>query len=165
VDVIAVQCLYLRVMSLHSHFVSERFLRRTVIEENIHDFRYDHDINQIRVSVYEVWIKGRSIAQAVSRWLPTVTARVRARVCSSGICGGQSDAGASTSVSPADLHSTKFSFLTISRGGYNRPVWTPPPTMRIKKKVWMNDYGVDLDRFTNTSITMNCAYCVREGSK
>jgi hypothetical protein len=37
---------------------------------------------------------GRSIAQAVSRWLPTAAARVRARVWSCGICGGQSDAGA-----------------------------------------------------------------------
>jgi hypothetical protein len=32
----------------------------------------------------------RAIAQAVSRWLPTTAARVRARVCSCGICGGQS---------------------------------------------------------------------------
>jgi hypothetical protein len=34
----------------------------------------------------------RAIAQAVSRWLPTAVARVRARVWSSGICGGQSGA-------------------------------------------------------------------------
>jgi hypothetical protein len=39
-------------------------------------------------------LKGRAIAQAVSRWLPTAAARVRARVCSSEICGGQSGAGA-----------------------------------------------------------------------
>jgi hypothetical protein len=32
---------------------------------------------------------GRAIAQAVSRWRPTAAARVRARVWSSGICGGQ----------------------------------------------------------------------------
>jgi hypothetical protein len=38
--------------------------------------------------------KGRAIAQAVSRWLPTAAASVRARVWSSGICGGQSGAGA-----------------------------------------------------------------------
>jgi hypothetical protein len=38
--------------------------------------------------------KGRAIAQAVSRWLPTAAARVRARVWSSGIYGGQSGAGA-----------------------------------------------------------------------
>jgi hypothetical protein len=37
---------------------------------------------------------GRAIAQAVSRWLPTAAARVRAWVWSCGICGGQSGAGA-----------------------------------------------------------------------
>jgi hypothetical protein len=37
---------------------------------------------------------GRAIAQAVSHWLPTAAARVRSRVWSSGICGGQSGAGA-----------------------------------------------------------------------
>jgi hypothetical protein len=34
------------------------------------------------------------MAQAVSHWLPTVVARVRTRVWSCGICGGQSGAGA-----------------------------------------------------------------------
>jgi hypothetical protein len=38
--------------------------------------------------------KGRAVAQAVSSWLPTAAARVRARVWSCGICGGQSGAGA-----------------------------------------------------------------------
>jgi hypothetical protein len=33
-------------------------------------------------------------AQAVSRWLPTAATQVQARVCSCGICGGQSGAGA-----------------------------------------------------------------------
>jgi hypothetical protein len=37
---------------------------------------------------------GRAIAQAVRRWLPTAAARVRTRVRSCGICGGQSGAGA-----------------------------------------------------------------------
>jgi hypothetical protein len=37
---------------------------------------------------------GRAIAQAISRWLPTAAARVRARVWSCEICGGQSGAGA-----------------------------------------------------------------------
>jgi hypothetical protein len=37
---------------------------------------------------------GRTIAQAVSRWLLTAAARVWFRVWSSGICGGQSGAGA-----------------------------------------------------------------------
>jgi hypothetical protein len=33
---------------------------------------------------------GRAIAEAVSRWLPTAAVRVRSRIWSSGICGGQS---------------------------------------------------------------------------
>jgi hypothetical protein len=37
---------------------------------------------------------GHAIAQAVSRWLPTAAARVRVRVWSCEICGGQSGAGA-----------------------------------------------------------------------
>jgi hypothetical protein len=37
---------------------------------------------------------GSAIAQAVSRWLPTAAARIQTRVWSSGICGGQSGAGA-----------------------------------------------------------------------
>jgi hypothetical protein len=37
---------------------------------------------------------GRAIAQAVSRWFPTAVARVRARVRSCGICGGQNGTGA-----------------------------------------------------------------------
>jgi hypothetical protein len=36
----------------------------------------------------------RAIVQAVSRWHPTAAARVRSRVWSSGICGGQSGVGA-----------------------------------------------------------------------
>jgi hypothetical protein len=38
--------------------------------------------------------QGRAVAQAVSRRLPTATARVRAQVRSCGICGGQSGTGA-----------------------------------------------------------------------
>jgi hypothetical protein len=39
-------------------------------------------------------IRGRVIAQAVSRRLPTAAARVRSHVKSCGICGGQSGTGA-----------------------------------------------------------------------
>jgi hypothetical protein len=38
-------------------------------------------------------LEGRAIAQAVSRWIPTAAARVRSRVWSSLISGGQSGAG------------------------------------------------------------------------
>jgi hypothetical protein len=44
--------------------------------------------------LYLLSAKGRAIAQAVSRWLPTAAARVRAQIWSCGICGGQSGAGA-----------------------------------------------------------------------
>jgi hypothetical protein len=47
-----------------------------------------------KVSHFNCCRSGVSIAQAVSRWLPTAAARVRARVWSSGICGGQNGAGA-----------------------------------------------------------------------
>jgi hypothetical protein len=60
--------------------------------------------NSVRVNL------GRAIAQAVSRWLPTAVARVRARVWSSGICGGQSGAGAG--------------FLRVLR--FPLPIFIPP---------------------------------------
>jgi hypothetical protein len=44
-------------------------------------------------SLGHLWLDP-AIAQAVNRCLPTAAARVRARVSSSGICGGQSGAGA-----------------------------------------------------------------------
>jgi hypothetical protein len=71
---------------------------------------------------------GRAVAEAVSRWLPTAAARVRARVWSCGICGGQSGAGAGF------LRVLRFplpTFIpliapqspwTIIWGWYNRPV-------------------------------------------
>jgi hypothetical protein len=65
---------------------------------------------------------GRAVAQAVSRWLPTAAARVRAR---SGHVGFVVDKGhwgrfsLSTSVSLANHRSTKI-FNITSRGSYNR---------------------------------------------
>jgi hypothetical protein len=54
--------------------------------------------------------QGRAIAQAVSRWLPTAAARVRARVWSCGICGRQCGAGAG--------------FLRVLR--FPLPIFIPP---------------------------------------
>jgi hypothetical protein len=63
----------------------------------------------------------RATTQAVSRWLPTAAARVRAPVRSCGICGGQSvTAGRfspSTSVSSTNSHSTDCSTLIIYHPG------------------------------------------------
>jgi hypothetical protein len=55
-------------------------------------------------------LPGRAIAQAVSRWLQTAAARVQTRVWSSGICGGQSGAGAG--------------FLLVLR--FPLPIFIPP---------------------------------------
>jgi hypothetical protein len=57
---------------------------------------------------------GRAIAQAVSRWLPTAAARVRSHV---GFVVDKLALGQfppSASVSPANLHSTNFSTITIT---------------------------------------------------
>jgi hypothetical protein len=64
----------------------------------------------IPVSERAKTVHGRSIAQAVSRWLPTAAARLRAWVWSSGICGGQSGAGAG--------------FLRVLR--FPLPIFIPP---------------------------------------
>jgi hypothetical protein len=70
---------------------------------------------------------GRAVGQAVSRQLPTAAVRVRARVRSCGICGGQSGNGAGF------LRVLRFPLLiriplsapqtsSIILGWYNRPV-------------------------------------------
>jgi hypothetical protein len=53
---------------------------------------------------------GRAIAQAVSHWLPTAAVRVRARVWSCELCGGQSGTGAG--------------FLRVLR--FPTPIFIPP---------------------------------------
>jgi hypothetical protein len=72
-------------------------------------------------------VLGRAVAQAVSRRLPTVEARVWARVRSRRICGGQSGIGAGflrvlrfplLSIPPISPHSSSS---IIIRGWYSRP--------------------------------------------
>jgi hypothetical protein len=64
---------------------------------------------------------GRAIAQAVSRWLPTAAARVRSQVWSSGICDGQSGAGAG--------------FLRVLR--FPLPIFIPPiPPQSPSPIIW-----------------------------
>jgi hypothetical protein len=62
---------------------------------------------------------GRAIAEAVSRRLPTAAARVWQVGWWTKLRRGR--VSPSTSVSPASLHSTKFSIITLTRGRYNRP--------------------------------------------
>jgi hypothetical protein len=90
--------------------------------------------------------EGRIIAQAVNRRLPTAAARVRARVRSCGICGGQSGIGAGflrvllfslpIRIPPIAPQSPS----PITWGWYNRPnsgrstKWTQSQPMRKIKK-------------------------------
>jgi hypothetical protein len=59
---------------------------------------------------FQPHVRGRTIAQAVSRWLPTAAGWVQTQVWSSGICGGQSGAGAG--------------FLRVLR--FPLPIFIPP---------------------------------------
>jgi hypothetical protein len=68
---------------------------------------------------------GRVIAKAVSRWLPTAAVPVRARSGYVDLWWTKWHWGSfssSTSVSPANHHSSKLSVLIITRGRYSRPI-------------------------------------------
>jgi hypothetical protein len=90
-------------------------------------------------------IVGRVIAQAVSRQLPTVAARVRGQVRSRGICGRQTVTGAGFLLRllfplPIVIPLTAPRSSSIIRGWYNRPVsgrstkWTQShPTPKKKE--------------------------------
>jgi hypothetical protein len=68
---------------------------------------------------------GRSIAQAANRRLPTSAARVRARVRSCGICGGQSGTGAG--------------FLRVLR--FPSPISIPPITPQLSSTIIWGCYN------------------------
>jgi hypothetical protein len=86
--------------------------------------------------------EGRAIAQAVSRWLPTAAARVRARVWQVGFVVDKMALGQIFSEYfgfPTNLHSTKFSIITITRGRYDRLLsgrraeWTMQKSMAVMR--------------------------------
>jgi hypothetical protein len=83
------------------------FLELLVIASHVGATFSSERMNTLRLSPFAL---GRAIAQAVSRWLPTAAARVRARVLSNGICGGQSGTGAG--------------FLQVLR--FPLPIFIPP---------------------------------------
>jgi hypothetical protein len=96
--------------------------------------------------VVQVPNKGRAIAQAVSRWLPTAATRVRSRVWWSGICGGRGGAGICflrvlrfplpILIPPNSPSSQSPGSGTIDQKWPTCRVdlvWTSPPTVRIIK--------------------------------
>jgi hypothetical protein len=62
----------------------------------------------------------RTIAQAVSRWLPTAAARVPSQIRSCGICGGQSGTGAGS--------------LLVLR--FPLPILIPPTASHSSSTIW-----------------------------
>jgi hypothetical protein len=80
--------------------------------------------------------KGRAIAQAVSRRLPTAAARFRAQIRSCGICGRRSGTGAGflqELLFPLPISILPHvPYSSIIRGWYNRPISGRPPH-KIKK--------------------------------
>jgi hypothetical protein len=91
--------------------------------------------------------RGRAVAQAVSRWLPTAAARVRSRSEHVGFVVEKAALGQVFSGYfgfPCQSSFTNFSLIIISRGWHNKPIgglsgeWTqldPPPSIPIKKKL------------------------------
>jgi hypothetical protein len=71
-------------------------------------------------SIFNLEGKSRGIPQAVSRRFPTAAARVRARVRSCGICGGQSGTGAG--------------FLRVLQ--FPLPVHIPPIDLQTSSIIW-----------------------------
>jgi hypothetical protein len=97
-------------------------------------------------SFFLIYVRlGHAVAQAISRWLPTAAGRVRVRAGMWGLWCTKRHWGRfspSTSVSPANHHSSNFSIILITRGWHNRTLvaavpsganLTPPPTIPIKK--------------------------------
>jgi hypothetical protein len=114
----------------------------------------------------------RAIAEAVSRWLPTSAARVRARVWSCGICGGQCGAGAdvlrvlwfplTVFIPPSPLQSPS----SIIWGLYNRPEvaavpsgLSPTPQKKLTHKPAVQETKDKINEYFRISKCLNsCEY-------
>jgi hypothetical protein len=83
----------------------------------------NYELERIRkeVDVTYIEMEGRAIAEAISHWFPITAARVRVQIRSFGICDRRSGTGAgfllSTSISPANSHSTNCSKIIIYHPG------------------------------------------------
>jgi hypothetical protein len=96
------------------------FLFKTTIRRSDSVYKLCPKIYECALQYVEL---GRAIVQAVSRWLPTVAARIRARVRSCGIYCVQSGTGAGfLLVFSLGSNSSDRSTLIIIRGWYSRPV-------------------------------------------
>jgi hypothetical protein len=83
--------MYLTSLCPSTHTRRFRYLQNTFMYSSYYD--NTSILIGIKVPLPTHGENGRAIAQAASRWLPTAAARVRARVRSCEICGGQSGTG------------------------------------------------------------------------
>jgi hypothetical protein len=103
--------LFLKTLNPYSSFKEKKNTFHTQIKQHV-----KIDLYILNSSFEANYVLGRTIAQAVSRWLPTAVAWVRARVWSCGIWWTKWRWGrfsSSTLVSPANLHSTNCSTITL----------------------------------------------------
>jgi hypothetical protein len=94
-------------------------------------FWFNRVIWQVTIALCKRW--GRAIAQAVSRWLPTASARVRARVWSCGIWGGHGEVGQVFSEyfgfpCQSSFHQFLHNHHHLSSGAGNGPVVAAVPS-------------------------------------
>jgi hypothetical protein len=91
--------------------------RYLIVTSIVHHFRI--------FNILTTYAEGRAIAEAVTRWLPNAAARVRARVWSCGICGGQSGAVAG--------------FLRVFR--FPLPIFIPPIAPQSPSSIFWGLYN------------------------
>jgi hypothetical protein len=100
--------------------ISAAFMRNSVVGNKLVKLTMDRKILSSNISS-----ESRAIARAVSRWLPTTAARVRAQVISCGIYGGQSGNGAGFlriyRLPLQILNPPTAPYSSIIRGWYSRP--------------------------------------------
>jgi hypothetical protein len=114
--------------------------RRNFSLKHLLTFNEPHSVIRQKIEL----IKGRAVAQAVSRWFPTAAARVRVRAEHKGWTKRHwGRFRPSTPVSPANHDSTNFSIIIIVWGWHNRLISgrrtkciQSHPTPRPKKKKW-----------------------------
>jgi hypothetical protein len=82
-------------VTLDKRMTWRHHIERTVAE-TLHTYIRTYSLlknGRLNINIKLTLSKGRAVAQAVSRWLPTSAARVRVRAAC-GVCGGQSGIGA-----------------------------------------------------------------------
>jgi hypothetical protein len=103
------------------HYCEYYVLRMQIanVMQNTRICQFSDSLSTVCIFFARIQSVGRDIARAVSRWLTTAAARVRARVRSCGICSGQSGTGAG--------------FLRVLR--FPLPIFIPPIALQSPSSI------------------------------